>query len=72
MFGIFFKNHPDLRRILTDYGFVGFPLCKDFPMMGYVDLYYNDIEKVINFLPIELNQEFRLFDLHVPWNSNIR
>jgi len=48
MFGIFFVNHPDLRRILTDYGFQGFPLRKDFPLSGFTDLFYNDAKKIIS------------------------
>ena len=63
MFGVFFANHPDLRRILTDYGFEGHPFRKDFPLSGYVELRYDD-EVVAE--PVELAQEFRKFDLKSP------
>ena len=62
MFGIFFTNHKDLRRILTDYGFDSFPLRKEFPLTGFFELYYNFEEKRIVFDRLELSQEFRLFD----------
>lgn len=58
----FFIQHPDLRRILTDYGFQGFPLRKDFPLSGYVELRYDDELKSIVYNPLELSQEFRYFD----------
>jgi NADH-quinone oxidoreductase subunit C len=61
MFGIFFKNHLDLRRILTDYGFKGHPLRKDFPVTGYVDLFYDEKEKKLVYTNSELSQEFRNF-----------
>lgn len=67
MFGIFFKNHPDLRRILTDYGFDGFPLRKDFPLCGYVDLRYNPKKRLIISEPIELAQNFRSFIFENQW-----
>lgn len=67
MFGIFFRNHPDLRRILTDYGFDGFPLRKDFPLSGYVELRYDDNKKIIVYEPLELSQDFRVFDLQGDW-----
>lgn len=67
MFGIFFKNHPDLRRILTDYGFDGFPLRKDFPLCGYVDLRYNPNKRLIVSEPIELAQNFRSFTFESQW-----
>lgn len=67
LFGIFFKNHFDLRRILTDYGFVGFPLRKDFPLSGYVEIYYNDIMKLITISKLQLIQNFRIFEFINPW-----
>jgi len=69
MFGIFFKNHKDLRRILTDYGFEGFPLRKDFPQTGYVELRYNNDYKHLIYEPVELSQDFRSFDFLSPWNQ---
>lgn len=69
MFGVFFKDHPDLRRILTDYGFEGFPLRKDFPLSGYVELRYDDSQKRVISEPLELAQEFRTFDFTAPWES---
>jgi len=67
MFGIFFYNHTNLRRILTDYGFIGHPLRKDFPLSGYTELRYDDVFKVVVIEPIELLQEFRYFSLETPW-----
>ncbi len=69
MFGIFFKNHKDLRRILTDYGFEGFPLRKDFPQTGYIELRYNNDYKHLIYEPLELSQDFRNFDFISPWNQ---
>jgi len=66
-FGIFFWGNKDLRRILTDYGFKGFPLRKDFPMTGYVDIYYDDNQKRICYRNLELNQEYRNFNLKSSW-----
>ncbi|XP_074644689.1 NADH dehydrogenase [ubiquinone] iron-sulfur protein 3, mitochondrial-like [Tubulanus polymorphus] len=67
MYGVFFANHPDLRRILTDYGFEGHPFRKDFPLSGYVELRYDDELKRIVVEPIELAQEFRKFEYSSPW-----
>lgn len=61
MFGIFYINHPDLRRLLTDYGFSGFPLRKDFPLTGFLETYYSDEQKRIVYQPVELTQEMRQF-----------
>ena len=71
LFGVFFSNHPDLRRILTDYGFEGFPFRKDFPQTGFVEIRYDDQKKYVIYEPIELSQEFRSFDFISPW-SNIK
>jgi len=67
MFGVFFSNHPDLRRILTDYGFEGHPLRKDFPMTGYIEFRYDDGEKRVIAEPLELTQDFRFFEFSSPW-----
>lgn len=69
MFGIFFYNHPDLRRILTDYGFEGFPLTKNFPLSGFMEVRYDDEAKRVVNEPIEVSQEFRNFDMITPWVS---
>jgi len=69
MFGVYFANHPDLRRILTDYGFEGHPFRKDFPLSGYTELRYDDELERIIYEPVELAQEFRKFDLQTPWNQ---
>jgi NADH dehydrogenase (ubiquinone) Fe-S protein 3 len=67
MYGVYFQNHPDLRRILTDYGFEGYPMRKDFPLSGYVELRYDQSKKRIVLEPIELTQEFRSFTYDMPW-----
>ncbi|KAK9891496.1 hypothetical protein WA026_014733 [Henosepilachna vigintioctopunctata] len=69
MYGVFFANHPDLRRILTDYGFQGHPFRKDFPLSGYVEVRYDDEKKRVVVEPLELAQEFRKFDLSAPWEQ---
>lgn len=69
MHGVFFNNHPDLRRILTDYGFEGFPLRKDFPQTGYVEVRYDDQKKNVLYEPLEMAQEYRTFDFFNPWKQ---
>jgi NADH-quinone oxidoreductase subunit C len=71
MYGMAFSGHPDLRRILTDYGFSGFPLRKDFPMSGYVEVRYDDEQRRVVYEPVRLNQEFRQFDFLSPWEGDI-
>jgi NADH-quinone oxidoreductase subunit C len=70
LLGVLFSNHPDLRRILTDYGFDGHPLRKDFPMTGYVEVRYDDEQKRVVYEPVRLNQEFRQFDFLSPWEGD--
>ncbi|KAI9000255.1 hypothetical protein BC832DRAFT_147655 [Gaertneriomyces semiglobifer] len=67
MYGIYFVNHPDLRRILTDYGFEGYPLRKDFPLTGYVEVRYDDERKRVVAEPLELTQHLRAFEYQSPW-----
>jgi len=69
LYGIFFNNHPDLRRILTDYGFEGHPLRKNFPLNGFTSTRYNDVEKIVVVEPTELMQDFRSFDFESPWKN---
>ena len=69
MFGIFFKNHPDLRRLLTDYGFDGHPLRKDFPLNGYSAVRYDDTKKIVLYEFTELAQEYRNFDFQSSWST---
>ena len=69
MYGIKFKNHPDLRRILTDYGFEGHPLRKDFPLTGHNEVRYNEDEKKVIYEPVKLEQNYRNFDYKSPWEG---
>lgn len=69
MYGVFFSDHPDLRRILTDYGFEGHPQRRDFPLSGYVEVRYDDEKKRVVLEPLELAQEFRKFELNTPWEQ---
>ncbi|MDB5666062.1 NADH-quinone oxidoreductase subunit C [Cypionkella sp.] len=69
MFGILFSGHPDLRRILTDYGFRGYPLRKDFPTTGYTEVRYDEAQKRVVYEPVNLVQEYRQFDFMSPWEG---
>ena len=72
LFGISFLNHPDLRRLLTDYGFSGFPLRKDFPLSGNVEVRYDIASKKVIYEPVKLTQDFRDFDFESPWEGNTK
>lgn len=69
LFGVFFQGHPDLRRILTDYGFEGHPFRKDFPLGGYREVRYDELKKRVVVEPVEFSQEFRSFDFESPWEN---
>ena len=69
LYGVVFNGHPDMRRILTDYGFEGYPLRKDFPLTGYVELRYDEEQKRVVYQPVDLVQEFRDFDFMNPWEG---
>jgi NADH-quinone oxidoreductase subunit C len=71
LFGIFFSGHPDLRRIMTDYGFEGHPLRKEFPLTGYVEVRYDDEQKRVVYEPVKLTQDFRNFDFESPWEGMV-
>jgi NADH-quinone oxidoreductase subunit C len=72
LYGIFFADHPDLRRILTDYGFEGHPMRKDFPLTGYVEVRYDNEQKRVVYEPVKLTQAFRSFDFMSPWEGMTR
>ena len=69
MYGVKFKNHPDLRRILTDYGFKGYPLRKDFPLTGFNEVRYSEKDKKVIYEPVKLEQNYRNFDFESPWEG---
>jgi NADH-quinone oxidoreductase subunit C len=72
MYGVFFEGNPDLRRILTDYGFEGHPFRKDFPLTGYVEVRYDQFQKRVIYEPVKLRQEFRKFDFESPWEGMLQ
>jgi NADH-quinone oxidoreductase subunit C len=72
LYGIFFEGNPDLRRILTDYGFEGHPFRKDFPLTGYVEVRYDENQKRVIYEPVKLQQEFRKFDFESPWEGMLQ
>lgn len=72
LYGVLFSDHPDLRRILTDYGFEGHPLRKDFPLTGYVEVRYDEEQKRVVYEPVKLAQDFRTFDFTSPWEGMTR
>ena len=69
LYGVIFTGHPDMRRLLTDYGFDGHPLRKDFPLTGFVELRWDDVQKRVVYEPVKLTQEFRRFDFLSPWEG---
>src|SRR5262249_17961379 len=69
LYGVLFTGHPDMRRLLTDYGFEGHPLRKDFPLTGFVEVRYDDEQKRVVYEPVRLSQEFRNFDFLSPWEG---
>jgi NADH-quinone oxidoreductase subunit C len=69
-YGVYFAEHPDLRRLLTDYGFEGHPMRKDFPQTGYVEVQYDEEQKRVVYQPVEMRQDWRSFDFLSPWEGN--